>query len=50
MKRDNLGANNIPPLGELTNRLDELEDFKNSEIIIHADQEHEAETLKLLKL
>jgi rhodanese-related sulfurtransferase len=33
-EEDNLGAKNIP-LGELTNRLDELEDFKNSEIIIH---------------
>ena len=31
---DNLGAKNIP-LGELPNRLDELEEFKNSEIIVH---------------
>ncbi|MDG1276691.1 MAG: rhodanese-like domain-containing protein [Algoriphagus sp.] len=33
-EEDNLGAKNIP-LGELPNRLDELEDYKNSEIIIH---------------
>ncbi|MDF2158116.1 rhodanese-like domain-containing protein [Algoriphagus sp. CAU 1675] len=31
---DNLGAKNIP-LGDLPHRLDELEDFKNEEIIIH---------------
>ncbi len=33
-EEDNLGAKNIP-LGELPNRLDELEDYKNSEIIVH---------------
>lgn len=31
---DNLGAKNIP-LGDLPHRLDELEDFKNEEIIVH---------------
>jgi rhodanese-related sulfurtransferase len=33
-EEDNLTAKNIP-LSELPNRLDELEEFKNSEIIIH---------------
>ena len=31
---DNLGAKNIP-LGDLPTRLKELEDFKDSEIIVH---------------
>ena len=33
-EEDNLGAKNIP-LGELPHRLDELDDFKNDEIVIH---------------
>ena len=33
-EEDNLGAKNIP-LGELPHRLDELEKFKNDEIVIH---------------
>lgn len=33
-EEDNLGAKNIP-LGELPTRLEELEEYKNSEIIIH---------------
>jgi len=33
-EEDNLGAKNIP-LSELPTRLDELEDFKDSEIIVH---------------
>ncbi len=33
-EEDNLGAKNIP-LGDLPNRLDELEDHKDSEIIVH---------------
>jgi len=31
---DNLGAKNIP-LAELPNRLDELADYKNDEIVVH---------------
>jgi len=31
---DNLGAKNIP-LGDLPNRLEELEDYKDSEIVVH---------------
>ncbi len=31
---DNLGAKNIP-LGDLPHRLDELEEFKDQEIIVH---------------
>lgn len=31
---DNLGAKNIP-LAELPNRLDELADYKNEEIVVH---------------
>ncbi|MBN7815893.1 rhodanese-like domain-containing protein [Algoriphagus pacificus] len=31
---DNLGAKNIP-LGDLPNRLDEIEQFKNQEIVVH---------------
>ena len=33
-EEDNLGAKNIP-LGELPHRLDELDEFKNDEIVIH---------------
>jgi len=33
-EEDNLGAKNIP-LSELPNRLDELEAYKDSEIIVH---------------
>ncbi|MDX5339354.1 MAG: rhodanese-like domain-containing protein [Cyclobacteriaceae bacterium] len=33
-EEDNLGAKNIP-LGELPHRLDELNDYKNDEIVIH---------------
>lgn len=33
-EEDNLGAENIP-LGELPHRLVELEDFKDTEIIVH---------------
>ncbi|WP_026950158.1 rhodanese-like domain-containing protein [Algoriphagus mannitolivorans] len=33
-EEDNLGAKNIP-LGELPHRLDELEEYKNQEIVIH---------------
>ncbi|GMQ29870.1 rhodanese-like domain-containing protein [Algoriphagus confluentis] len=33
-EEDNLGAQNIP-LGELPHRLDELEKYKDSEIIVH---------------
>jgi rhodanese-related sulfurtransferase len=33
-EEDNLGAKNIP-LGELPTRLEELEEYKKSEIIIH---------------
>ncbi|MFC3881722.1 rhodanese-like domain-containing protein [Algoriphagus namhaensis] len=33
-EEDNLGAKNIP-LGDLPDRLEELEDYKDSEIIVH---------------
>ncbi|MDN3203353.1 rhodanese-like domain-containing protein [Algoriphagus sediminis] len=33
-EEDNLGAKNIP-LGDLPNRLEELEDYQDSEIIVH---------------
>ncbi len=42
---DNLGAINIP-LGELPHRLDELEDKKDQEIIIHCRSVPEVETQK----
>lgn len=33
-EEDNIGAQNIP-LGELPHRIEELEEFKNEEIVVH---------------